>query len=59
MERSTKLSQSEIDVKNLRFYSKLFEQYHWETPIIHWSVFHQTLLEIAARIEAKQPEVSR
>lgn len=46
----TRLTQDEIDVKNLRFYATLFAAHQWETPQLHWSVFAQTLEEIANRM---------
>ncbi len=41
----------EHDLKNLRFYSAQFKEHEWQSPWIHWSVFHQTLNEIADRVE--------
>lgn len=40
-----------VDVSNLRFYSRLFELHKWETTVISWTSFHQTLKEIADRRE--------
>lgn len=54
-----RLTQPEIDVKNLRFYAEMFRQYEWSTDIIHWGVFEQTLNEIAARIAATQADNAR
>ncbi len=38
------------DLKNLRFYAAQFKDHQWQSPWIHWSVFHQTLNEIADRV---------
>lgn len=43
--------QREIDVRNLRFYAISFREHKWETAQISWTVFHQTLNEIADRID--------
>jgi len=45
------LKQRRVDVSNLRFYSLLFREKHWETDVLHWTVFAQTLDEIASRVE--------
>jgi hypothetical protein len=42
--------QNRIDVSNLRFYARLFRENHWETDVMHWSVFSSTLDEVAERI---------
>jgi len=44
--------QHEIDIKNLRFYAEMFRQHEWGTVVIHWSVFEQTLKEIASRMNS-------
>jgi len=45
------MTQAEIDVSNLRFYAQMFNEYKWETDVLHWSVFRGTLEEIASRYE--------
>lgn len=54
-----RLSQEEIDVKNLLFYAEMFRQHKWGTVVIHWSVFEATLKEIAGRIDATRGELQR
>lgn len=51
----------EIDCYNLRFYARLFKEYKWGIEVISWTVFHQTLKEIADRREedGKQLRVAR
>ncbi len=46
------------DVSNLRFYARLFEEHKWQDPVIHWGVFHQTLNEIASRIETLRTQLA-
>lgn len=41
----------DVDLKNLRFYATQFREHQWQSPWIHWSVFAQTLNEIANRTE--------
>jgi hypothetical protein len=41
----------DVDLKNLRFYATQFREHQWQSPWIHWSVFMQTLNEIADRTE--------
>lgn len=48
--RQPRPTQSEIDISNLRFYAELFREHKWETQWVHWSVFVQTLTEVADRI---------
>jgi len=52
--RKISQTQAELDVKNLRFYADMFQEHHWQTAWIHWSVFAQTLREIAARLEDRE-----
>ena len=52
-----KKSQAQLDELNLRFYSEMFKQHEWGTDVIHWSVFHATLKEIADRYAALFAEV--
>jgi len=41
MKKETR-TQVEIDACNLRFYARLFREYHWQTDVMHWSVFAAT-----------------
>ncbi len=43
-------TQSEIDACNLRLYARLFRKYHWQTDVLHWSVFAATCESIADRL---------
>jgi hypothetical protein len=55
-------TQSEIDVSNLRFYARLFREHKWELREMSWTVFEQTLNEVAERIaqqDVKLQEVTR
>lgn len=52
------LKQRRIDVSNLRFYSLMFREHKWETDVIHWTVFVQTLDEIASRIENQEANLA-
>lgn len=49
---STTDRQRAIDISNLRLYARLARENEWPDAIIHWSVFEQTLNEIADRLEA-------
>lgn len=40
-----------IDARNLRFYAISFREHKWETEQLSWTVFYQTLNEIADRID--------
>ena len=49
MKKETR-TQVEIDACNLRFYARLFREYHWQTDVMHWSVFAATCESIADRL---------
>lgn len=48
--------QRQIDIKNLRFYARLFLEHHWETLQISSGVFQQTLKEIADRLDSSEKD---
>ena len=50
--------QNRIDVSNLRFYARLFRENHWETDVMHWSVFSTTLDKVADRIAKAEQTVA-
>jgi hypothetical protein len=50
--------QNRIDVSNLRFYARLFRENHWETDVMHWSVFSSTLDAVADRIAKAEQAVA-
>jgi len=50
-------SQTEIDIKNLRFYADMAREFKWATDIIGCGVITKTLNEIADRIEALERDV--